>query len=29
MVYRKPAENDPWHETAERTLAHVDRRSRS
>jgi chemotaxis protein methyltransferase CheR len=26
MVYRKPAENDPWHETAERTLARLDRR---
>jgi len=26
MVYRKPAENDPWHETAERTLAQLDRR---
>ncbi len=27
MVYRKPAESDPWHETAERTLARIDRRS--
>ena len=26
MVYRKPAENDPWHETAERTLARLERR---
>jgi len=26
MVYRKPAENDLWHETAERTLARLDRR---
>lgn len=26
MVYRKPAENDPWHETAERTLAQLERR---
>jgi chemotaxis protein methyltransferase CheR len=26
MVYRKPAESDPWHETAERTLLAVDRR---
>jgi chemotaxis protein methyltransferase CheR len=26
MVYRRPAESDPWHETAERTLALVDRR---
>jgi chemotaxis protein methyltransferase CheR len=26
MVYRKPAESDPWHETAERTLGRVDRR---
>lgn len=25
MVYRKPAESDPWHETAARTLALVDR----
>ena len=25
MVYRKPAEGDPWHETASRTLALVDR----
>lgn len=25
MVYRKPAETDPWHETAARTLALVDR----
>ena len=24
MVYRKPAESDPWHETAARTLALVD-----
>lgn len=29
MVYRRPAENDPWHETAERTLALVDGRRRS
>jgi chemotaxis protein methyltransferase CheR len=28
MVYRKPAENDPWHETAERTLANVGRGGR-
>ncbi len=26
MVYRKPAESDPWHETAERTLLAIDRR---
>lgn len=26
MVYRRPAESDPWHETAERTLLAVDRR---
>jgi chemotaxis protein methyltransferase CheR len=26
MVYRKPAETDPWHETAERTLLAVERR---
>jgi len=26
MVYRKPAENDPWHETAARTLTRIDRR---
>lgn len=26
MVYRKPAESDPWHETAERTLTRMDRR---
>jgi len=26
MVYRKPAENDPWHETAERTLLALERR---
>ena len=26
MVYRKPSESDPWHETAERTLLAVDRR---
>lgn len=26
MVYRKPSEADPWHETAARTLALVDRR---
>jgi chemotaxis protein methyltransferase CheR len=26
MVYRRPAEEDPWHETAERTLLAVDRR---
>jgi chemotaxis protein methyltransferase CheR len=25
MVYRRPAESDPWHETAERTLLAVDR----
>jgi chemotaxis protein methyltransferase CheR len=27
MVYRKPSETDPWHETAERTLLALDRRS--
>jgi chemotaxis protein methyltransferase CheR len=27
MVYRRPDEADPWHETAERTLALVDARS--
>jgi chemotaxis protein methyltransferase CheR len=26
MVYRRPAESDPWHETAERTLLAVERR---
>jgi chemotaxis protein methyltransferase CheR len=26
MVYRKPAENDPWHETAARTLERLERR---
>ena len=26
MVYRKPADDDPWHETAERTLARLERR---
>jgi chemotaxis protein methyltransferase CheR len=26
MVYRKPSEVDPWHETAERTLLALDRR---
>jgi chemotaxis protein methyltransferase CheR len=26
MVYRKPAENDPWHETAERTLSRFESR---
>jgi chemotaxis protein methyltransferase CheR len=26
MVYRRPDENDPWHETAARTLALADRR---
>jgi chemotaxis protein methyltransferase CheR len=26
MVYRRPDENDPWHETAARTLAFADRR---
>jgi chemotaxis protein methyltransferase CheR len=26
MVYRKPAESDPWHETAERTLLRLDGR---
>jgi chemotaxis protein methyltransferase CheR len=26
MVYRRPCESDPWHETAERTLLAVDRR---
>jgi chemotaxis protein methyltransferase CheR len=25
MVYRKPAEGDPWHETAARTVALLDR----
>jgi chemotaxis protein methyltransferase CheR len=25
MVYRKPSESDPWHETAQRTLARIDR----
>lgn len=25
MVYRRPAESDPWHETAERTLLAVER----
>ena len=25
LVYRKPAEHDPWHETAARTLSLVDR----
>jgi chemotaxis protein methyltransferase CheR len=29
MVYRRPDEADPWHETAERTLALVDARGRS
>ena len=29
MVYRKPAEHDPWHETAARTLALVDRQRRT
>jgi chemotaxis protein methyltransferase CheR len=29
MVYRKPCENDPWHETAARTLALVDRQRRT
>ena len=26
MVYRRPSEADPWHETAERTLLAIDRR---
>ncbi len=26
MVYRKPAADDPWHATAERTLARLERR---